>query len=328
VVDVYAYGVSTHLIVDRVLPRRGVAGFSLGLETEARNIFVGAAAFEQILRSGLADGAPPRWAVAVSNRGGVESGADLTAPVSRLLRGDTGLAAAQVEQVKKIALDQADATGKGFRDMFTATGAFGVLAGLLLLVNLFVMLAAERKPELGMARAVGMRRSALVGAFATEGFLYAVVATALGTLVGIGLGRILVFASERAFNTEHSRFDLFFTLDASSLAVAFAFSFAVALATIAATSARISRLNIIRAIRDIPEPPPQRGRRWFVAGAATAALAALWSVVAIPADDPYGLLLGPALLLLGLAPALARLMPGPRTPSLLAALVLVWASYS
>ena len=64
--------------------------------------------------------------------------------------------------------------------MFTAMGSFGVLAGLLLLVNLFVMLAAERKTELGMARAVGMRRSELVGAFATEGWIYALVATALG----------------------------------------------------------------------------------------------------------------------------------------------------
>ena len=46
----------------------------------------------------------------------------------------------------------------GVHAMFTAMGSFGVFAGLLLLVNLFVMLAAERKTELGMARAVGMRR--------------------------------------------------------------------------------------------------------------------------------------------------------------------------
>ena len=78
--------------------------------------------------------------------------------------------------------------GKGFTSMFTAMGSFGVLAGLLLLVNLFVMLAAERKTELGMARAVGMRRSELVGAFATEGWIYALAATALGVAAGIGLG--------------------------------------------------------------------------------------------------------------------------------------------
>ena len=49
-------------------------------------------------------------------------------------------------------------SGKSFTSMFTAMGSFGVLAGLLLLVNLFVMLAAERKTELGTVRAVGMRR--------------------------------------------------------------------------------------------------------------------------------------------------------------------------
>ena len=93
------------------------------------------------------------------------------------------------------------AVGKGFTSMFTAMGSFGVLAGLLLLVNLFVMLAAERKTELGMARAVGMRRSELVGVFATEGWLYALTATALGVLIGIGLGRILVAVSARVFST-------------------------------------------------------------------------------------------------------------------------------
>ena len=108
-----------------------------------------------------------------------------------------------------------------------------------------------------MARAVGMRRSELVGAFATEGWLYAVVATSLGVLVGIGLGAILVAVSARIFASEHNRFDLYFTLEPSSLARAFAIGFVVALATIVGTSLRVSRLNIIRAIRDLPEPPPR-----------------------------------------------------------------------
>ena len=69
-----------------------------------------------------------------------------------------------------------------------------------------------------MARAVGMRRSELVGAFATEGWLYAVVATSLGVLVGIGLGAILVAVSARIFASEHNRFDTHFTLEPSSLA--------------------------------------------------------------------------------------------------------------
>src|SRR5206468_10974422 len=100
-------------------------------------------------------------------------------------------------------LDTADQTGKGFTQMFTAMGSFGIFAGLLLLINLFVMLAAERKSELGMARAVGMRRSELVGAFAPEGFIYALAATLLATAVGVGLGRVLVTFSQSAFSSDH-----------------------------------------------------------------------------------------------------------------------------
>ena len=86
------------------------------------------------------------------------------------------------------------------------------------------------------------------------------VATALGVAAGIGLGAVLVSLSARIFATEHNRFDLFFTLKPQSLAQSFAIGFVVALATIVGTSLRVSRLNIIRAIRDLAEPPPRRRR--------------------------------------------------------------------
>ncbi len=59
---------------------------------------------------------------------------------------------------------------------------FAVAAGILLLVNVFVMLADERRSELGMLRAVGMRRRTLVAALATEGWIYAVLASVLGAV--------------------------------------------------------------------------------------------------------------------------------------------------
>ncbi len=192
-VAVYAYGRSTTLLVDRILPRRGVAGFWLGVEQEANNVVVSWPTFDRI-RVAAGGGAPPTWRVAVSNRGGVESGAALTDAVVGQIAAATRESGvdAEVYAAKRTTLETADAVGEGFGSMFTAMGSFGVLAGLLLLVNLFVMLAAERKTELGMARAVGMRRAELVGAFATEGWLYALVATALGVAAGAGLGAILV----------------------------------------------------------------------------------------------------------------------------------------
>ena len=229
-----------------------------------------------MLRGG-ASGAPPTWIVAVSNRGGVESGAKLTDEVDAAINQTAAGLDPQVTPIKQQVLDVADELGKTFTQMFTAMGSFGVFAGLLLLINLFVMLAAERKAELGMARAVGMGRRALVGAFATEGFLYALAATMLGTLVGVGLGRLLVAWSQSAFNSEHSRFEMYFTVKAPSLAMSFAIAFVVAVLTIVVMSIRVSRLNIIRAIRDIPEPPPRRRRRWLYLGALASMLGGLWT---------------------------------------------------
>jgi putative ABC transport system permease protein len=325
-IDVYAYGRPRTVTVDRILPRLGVAGFSLESNQESRNIFVSPLMFETMIRMGLDVGAPPSRFVAISNRGGIESGAALSDSVKASIERATSGIDPQVTTVKQQFLDAADQTGKGFTQMFTAMGSFGVFAGLLLLINLFVMLAAERKSELGMARAVGMRRSELVGAFATEGFIYALAATLLGTAVGVGLGRALVVFSQAAFSSEHNPFDLYFTVKAPSLMQSFATSFIVAIVTIVVLSVRVSRLNIIRAIRDIAEPPPRRKRRWLYVGAVAAVLGALWTVTAVASDEPFGLLLGPTLLLVGLGPALARVAPRRMVTSTLAALTVAWGA--
>jgi putative ABC transport system permease protein len=323
-VDVYAYGRPLTLTVDRVLPRLGLAGFSLTGQQEARNVLVSPATFAAMVRDRPAGAAPPAWYVAVSNRGGIESGVGMSDQVKRSIASATAGIDPQITAVKQEFLDAADETGKTFTQMFTAMGSFGIFAGLLLLINLFVMLAAERKSELGMARAVGMRRSELVGAFATEGFLYALVATLLGTAVGVGLGRALVVLSQSAFSSEHNRFELYFTVKPGSLAQSFVVSFVVAVVTIVVMSVRVSRLNIIRAIRDIAEPPPRRRKRWLYVGIGCAALGGLWTLSAGTSQEAFGLLLGPTLILVGLAPGLSRAAPSRTVASVLAAAVVAW----
>jgi len=60
----------------------------------------------------------------------------------------------------------------------------GVVAGVLLLINIFVMLAEERKSELGMLRALGLKRNHLVRAFGLEGSMYALTAAVVGAAAG------------------------------------------------------------------------------------------------------------------------------------------------
>jgi putative ABC transport system permease protein len=328
-IAVHAYGQRTALLVDRVVPRRGLAGFSLDPAPEALNVLVSWETFDRLRAARPEGGAQPTWSVAVSNLGGVTAGAEQTDAVVPQLERAAAAAGieAQVYDAKRTTLEAADAVGESFTSMFTATGSFGVLAGLLLLVNLFVMLAAERKTELGMARAVGMRRSELVGAFATEGWLYALVSSALGVGVGIGLGALLVKASAAAMTSEHSRLEIAFALVPASLALSFAIGFAVSLATIVGTSLRVSRLNIIRAIRDIPEPPPSKQRAWRLVAAALAAAAGVaLTVASAPSSDGFGLLLGPSLTVVCLTPFAARLIGGQAARTAAAMLVVAWGA--
>jgi putative ABC transport system permease protein len=322
---VYAYGVRTSLLVDRVLPRRGLAGFYLQWDQEARNVLVSPATLEQLSRAGGA-GAPPQWYVAVSNRGGVEAGSALTDRVVAAL--ENVLPASHrpgIITAKRTALDQASASGNGFTQMFTAMGSFGVIAGLLLLVNLFVMLAAERKAELGMSRAIGLKRADLVRAFSTEGWLYSVVATALGVIAGVGLGRLIVVGCQRIFSSQHNSLDLRFTVEPKSLALGFAVSLAIAIVTVVVMSVRVSRLNIIRAIRGIPEPPAEGlSRRRLFAGAVAVAVGVLWTIQAMFAHDAFGELLGPIVVLVGAGPWLSRIAGTARAYSVLALLASVW----
>jgi putative ABC transport system permease protein len=126
--------------------------------------------------------------VLITHRGpAVEGGEHTDSTVSAIkpLLATNGL---EADPVKKDAVDEADRRGEMFSTLFVLFGQFSVAAGMLLIFLIFVMLAAERKHQLGVARAVGMQRAALVRAFAFEGTLYALLASAVGSVAGVGVG--------------------------------------------------------------------------------------------------------------------------------------------
>ena len=65
-------------------------------------------------------------------------------------------------------------------------GLFSIMVGILLIFLIFVMLAAARRTEMGMARAVGAKRSHLVQMFVFEGTTYDLMAAAVGDRAGPG----------------------------------------------------------------------------------------------------------------------------------------------
>jgi putative ABC transport system permease protein len=184
----------------------------------------------------------------------------------------------EADPVKKEAIDQADTRGEIFSTLFVLFGQFSVAAGMLLIFLIFVMLASERKHELGIARAVGMQRAALVRAFAFEGALYALVASAMGSVAGVGVGWVMVRFLGRGFAGGSEDFRIVFSTGPQNVVLAFCMGMVLTFAVVLISSWRVSRLNVVRAIRDIPEPD-KKGRS--VLGVLVAVLTPIAGAVAL-----------------------------------------------
>ena len=188
---------------------------------------------------------------------------------------------------------------------FTTFGSFSIAAGILLIFLIFVMLAAERRGELGIARAIGTRRGHLVQMFTFEGAAYDLVAAVVGALLGaaIAYGMVIVMANALAAEGEEVQY----AVTPRSLGIAYALGVLLTLAVVAASAWRVSRMTISTAIRNAPEPPARRRHHWIPALLGLA-LGALLFLSAGNAATP--LLLGVSLMIVSVVP-LARIARVP-----------------
>ena len=159
----------------------------------------------------------------------------------------------RVLDVKQRALDEADRVASGVTTFFIILGLFSILVGVLLIFLIFVMLAAARRSEMGMARAVGAKRQHLVQMFVFEGTAYAVVSAAVGVLVGLGVGALIVVVVNQIIEPFEEDFKFTYHFEARSAIVAYCLGMVITLATVAFSAYRVSRMNIVVAIRGLPE---------------------------------------------------------------------------
>ena len=163
----------------------------------------------------------------------------------------------EVSMEKLDRLEMAQNINEMLSTFLTIFGSFAILAGVILIINIFTMLAEERKSEMGMARAVGMKRRHLMQSFLFEGLAYGAVASALGTLAGVGIGAFLIYLINNIASML-AGVNIPFHFETFSLIKAFSLGFLITFGTILLTSWKISKLNIIRAIRGIEEPEKSR----------------------------------------------------------------------
>lgn len=226
---------------------------------------------------------------------------------------------------KQAVVTLSNVVGTAFSSIFTVFGMFSIVAGVMLIFLIFVMLAAERRSEMGLARAIGVQRGHLVQMFVTEGVLYDLVAAALGLALGLAVSYTMVGFIGGLFNQISGRFtgrpstlfEFHFNVTTVSLIIAYCLGVLFTFVVVTISSWRVSLLNIATAIRDLPDEAamPTRsllGKVWrWLAGL-------FWIVVAGLLYWYYGqgnqtiVLAAVTLALLGVATVAARLLEATR----------------
>src|SRR4051794_6642548 len=313
-VEVYAYATSRQLVVRTIVPRRGLAGVDVSGGSKAYTAFVPVGTIDAMRGEGKAPGAaPPDATWFLSAKGGVYDGAASAAPAFHMLERSIGkLDGISVWQSKHDLLENADAQSSGIRSLFSGIGGFSVIAGILLLVNIFVMLAEERKAELGVLRAVGLKRNHLVRTFGIEGALYAAAASVVGGFVGIGIARGIAQVAAQISRSANEEFALkmVFTVRPASVITAMLVGLVISMITIWGTSLRIGRLNIIRAIREQADPPRDpRSPRAMVLAVLGVALGVVVLQAGLASKTAPPTSLGPAIALFSAMVLLRRRIP-------------------
>ena len=218
--------------------------------------------------------------ISVSVTGGVRDTLDLGNEVEDRLDGfieahPEGRASILFTKNEAVAL--AELVGSIFVTFFLIFGLFAIASGVLLIFLIFVMLAAERRSEMGMARAIGMQRLHLTETFLAEGMAYNVGSAAVGALLGLGVAFVLVLVLGQIFSDAFG-FGISFHFNWQGFLVAYSLGVVLTFATVTFSSFRIANLNIVRAIRDLPEPQPLRGANRSIGTLLKSTVGALWMV--------------------------------------------------
>ena len=199
-------------------------------------------------------------AIHVSNRGGVEDGEAGTDAAMTVLNTATAGTPLATEPVKHDGIKGAEIAANIFTTLFIVFGLFSVMVGVLLIFLLFVMLAAERRPEMGISRAVGTKRRHLIQSFLAEGAAYSLLSAAIGAGLGVLVSWGLIGWMGRIVAGFDEGFTLAFAVEPRSLLVAYCLGMIITFLTVMFSSWRVSRLNIVAAIRDLPDLKVRRLR--------------------------------------------------------------------
>ncbi len=163
------------------------------------------------------------------------------------------LAEMYVLDIKNDILRGAEQAGTAISVFFLTFSTFSIASGILLIFLIFVLLAGARKSEMGMARAVGAKRRNLIEMFVFEGTAYALVSAAIGVLLGLAVGALMVGTLNSIFSSFDDNFTLQLHFTLPTIVVSYCLGMIITFATVGISAYRVSHLNIVAAVRNLPE---------------------------------------------------------------------------
>jgi putative ABC transport system permease protein len=157
-----------------------------------------------------------------------------------------------IDEAKAEGLRQSEQAEEIFSRIFTLFALFSAGVGLLLVFLIFTILAADRRTEMGISRAIGLTRRDLVVLYVHEGTVYAAVAAALGVGLGIGIGAAIIGGLNLFLG--NFGFILALAVQPRVLIISFCLGLVSTWLTVVVACWWATRLSVSSAVRDLPEP--------------------------------------------------------------------------
>lgn len=240
-------------------------------------------------------------AIAVSNEGGVRTGMKATDDVVATLNAalaDQGPGLG-IDPIKQERVDSAEQFATLFTGIFLVLGLFSIAAGVLLIVLIFTMLAAERRSEMGMQRALGAHRRQLMQQFVSEGSGYAILAGVVGSALGVGAA-VAIAEGMKLFLSDYTPIES--SISARSIVIAYCAGVVITFGTVVLASWKVSRINIVAAVRDIPDVSAHhRNMRTLVWGVLLVTAGGFLAMTGASGSQLFSFMAGLSLLPFGLA---------------------------
>lgn len=159
--------------------------------------------------------------------------------------------------------------------------------------------------------------------FALEGAVYGLIAAVFGALVGVGVGAAVTAYASAVLPSDDVAISLF--VEPSSLVSGAVIGLAISQLTVVLTSFRTSKLNIIRALKDMPAQSSRESSWKGLVGGAAGVVGGV-ALYLIAGTTPVVAMIAPVLALIAAIPLLGRVIPPRLAIIVLCGAALFWAA--